>query len=448
MHRALWTRSGLRVAMLLRRSVSWTLFEALHPEQAVFVADAKRAKRIFATLSTNQLWRVMRINFRSRDDSVLSWDVTLLLVESSLLTTAVCNKVYRWSSRDGITHVVRALSRLKRADPSTDDNFALRAAARNGHTSVVRVLLADSRVDPSAKRCESVFTALRGRHWPVVHLLRNDWRIKQAYLSSIALSLIKMLQHVDTVKLFLINRNKFNQALEVAAAAEHVAVVHWILSTPKYTPSYAAVNAAFSDACSAGNTCIMLLLLRNACTGALLDSDAIHVAAENGHFNIVKLLLADKRLDPTKSDHLSIRLAAEFGYTDIVRLLLADGRANPAACSNFCICSASENGHTDVVRLLLADDRVDPSAFDNHAIRMAAQEGYIDIVKLLLADERVDPSASENGAIRAAARYGHADVVKLLLADERVDPRARNNEAYCSACDCGFRDVLVLLMEL
>ena len=80
---------------------------------------------------------------------------------------------------------------------------------------------------------------------------------------------------------------------------------------------------------------------------------------------------------------------------------------------------ASENGHIDVVRLLLADGRVNPAASDNYAIRLASENGRTDVVRLLLADGRVDPAAKDNYAIREASCYGHVDVVRLLLADVR-----------------------------
>jgi len=50
-------------------------------------------------------------------------------------------------------------------------------------------------------------------------------------------------------------------------------------------------------------------------------------------------------------------------------------------------------GHADVVRLLLADARVDPAAYDNTAIRWSSSMGHAEVVKLLLADGRADPNA-------------------------------------------------------
>jgi ankyrin repeat protein len=63
---------------------------------------------------------------------------------------------------------------------------------------------------------------------------------------------------------------------------------------------------------------------------------------------------------------------------------------------------ASENGHLEIVQLLLADDRVDPSANDNYPIRIALENGHLQIVQLLLADRRVDPSALDNYAVQLA----------------------------------------------
>lgn len=49
---------------------------------------------------------------------------------------------------------------------------------------------------------------------------------------------------------------------------------------------------------------------------------------------------------------------------------------------------ASQNGHLEVIRLLLADSRVNPSANNNAAIRWASRHGYLEIVRLLESDPR------------------------------------------------------------
>jgi hypothetical protein len=79
-------------------------------------------------------------------------------------------------------------------------------------------------------------------------------------------------------------------------------------------------------------------------------------------------------------------------------------------------------GHVEVVKLLLADPRVDPSANDDEAFNDACMDGHVEIVTLLLADTRVNPSANDDEAVQSACRDGSVEVVTLLLADSRVNP--------------------------
>ena len=90
-----------------------------------------------------------------------------------------------------------------------------------------------------------------------------------------------------------------------------------------------------------------------------------------------------------------------------IQLLSLKIRVNPAADENNAIRWASQNGHLEVVKILLQDPRVDPGIFqnwllydkigrgakDNNPIRVASQMGHLEIVKLLMKDPRVDPSA-------------------------------------------------------
>ncbi len=78
-------------------------------------------------------------------------------------------------------------------------------------------------------------------------------------------------------------------------------------------------------------------------------------------------------------------LASKIGHPEVVKLLLADDRVDP---SYKAIIQASRYGHPEVVKLLLTDDRIDPSAQNNDAIMRASSEGNLKVVKLLLADKR------------------------------------------------------------
>ena len=72
--------------------------------------------------------------------------------------------------------------------------------------------------------------------------------------------------------------------------------------------------------------------------------------------DVVKLLL--HYIDPSRRENEAIILAIQNNHPEVVRLLLADGRVNPADSNNREICLASNDGHLEIVRLLLADERV------------------------------------------------------------------------------------------
>ena len=75
---------------------------------------------------------------------------------------------------------------------------------------------------------------------------------------------------------------------------------------------------------------------------------------------------------------------------------------------------AAENGHTEVVRLLLADSRVNPAARDNWPIEVASENGYRKIVRLLLADPRVTPQNKQHKIMKHNLIRNQAIVLNQL----------------------------------
>ena len=61
---------------------------------------------------------------------------------------------------------------------------------------------------------------------------------------------------------------------------------------------------------------------------------------------------------------------------------------DPSARDNYAIRLASENGHKEIVEMLLKDNRVDPKDKGNYAVRVAIKYGHEEIVKMLLQDNR------------------------------------------------------------
>ena len=131
--------------------------------------------------------------------------------------------------------------------------------------------------------------------------------------------------------------------------------------------------------------------LLHVCDPSLNDNEAIKVAAELGHMNIVEILIKDTRVNPADQNNWGIRGAASYGHTDTVAVLLKDTRVNPADQNNNALVWAAKNGHTNTVATLMKDTRVNPADINKFAIRWAAQYGHTNTVATLIKDNRVNP---------------------------------------------------------
>jgi hypothetical protein len=101
--------------------------------------------------------------------------------------------------------------------------------------------------------------------------------------------------------------------------------------------------------------------------------------------------------------HLDPSAIASFHVTaDLNRFYLS--AISPEGIDNFAIRWACQNGHAQIVRMLLADKRGDPSAGGNDAIRWTSCQGHANVVCVLLDDHRVDPSAGDNDALLTLCR--------------------------------------------
>src|SRR4029079_5511997 len=99
---------------------------------------------------------------------------------------------------------------------------------------------------------------------------------------------------------------------------------------------------------------------------------------------------------------------------------------DPSHDANNALLVAVESDDTDVVRLLLTDKRVDPSKQDSKEetglVTVAAIHNHIEIVDIFLKDGRADPSHKDNQALAEAAENDNYDIFLRLLQDPRISP--------------------------
>ena len=114
-----------------------------------------------------------------------------------------------------------------------------------------------------------------------------------------------------------------------------------------------------------------------------VDRDNFLNSCGTGDLEVVEALLP--KMNISGECKLALMYAAQFGHIEVVKLLLADKRVDPSANDNCAIYWAAENGYNRVVELLLKDGRVDPS----DVIQSCVKRGNIEMLKLLLQNTKV-----------------------------------------------------------
>lgn len=298
------------------------------------------------------------------------------------------NIVFRTACGHGHSEVVKLLLKDKRVDPTDAGNDALVRAIKNGHHLVTILLLFNNRVHRSYDRKEALLNAIYHGHKLIVQLLLTDWRLDPSFDGALPLVIACYYGH-DGIARMLMGDERVRQA-----AAENKKLDLGGLGHPSVD---------------------------------LTADDLFLMVVKGGHAGLVGLFLESPDLAEASSDeNRAMILACRSGHPEVVKLLLAFGRFDPTANENKAIQVAARHGHAAVLALLLQHPKVDPSARRNRAIRKSSKYGHAECVRILLADKRVDPSASNNAAIRSASERGHAQVAELLLTDKRVDPKAAN----------------------
>jgi ankyrin repeat protein len=196
------------------------------------------------------------------------------------------------------------------------------------------------------------------------------------------------------------------------------------------------------------------------------NMNALHLAAFNGHSNMVSLLAMNEKYPIDQIDDVNMNAlcwACLRGHPNTVQTLLDKGAdVNPqgGAYSN-ALQAASAQGYLDIVQQLLdkgADINAQGGKYGN-ALQAASIRGHLDIVQRLL-DKGADVNAQggdyENplgvkygNALQAASANGHFDIIQQLL-DKGADINAQGGNygtALQAASTGGHLDIIQLLLD-
>ncbi|GAB2302909.1 hypothetical protein Dimus_036902 [Dionaea muscipula] len=167
--------------------------------------------------------------------------------------------------------------------------------------------------------------------------------------------------------------------------------------------------------------------------------DAFHIAAKQGHLEILKALMEvhpDLSMTYDTSNTTALQTAATQGHIEVVNFLLDSSGSGLATIARSngktALQAAARNGHLEVVKALLEKEpgiamRTDKKG--QTALHMSAKGQNLEVVEELI---KADPSSLNlvdtkgNTPLHVAARKGKTQIVKRLLAYDAIDKTAVN----------------------
>ena len=204
----------------------------------------------------------------------------------------------------------------------------------------------------------------------------------------------------------------------------------------------------FSDAllkaCTLGKTDLARTLCANgadpnACTEGKrepLDEEYLKELRRKRQYDIIRMISA---IHYGAEKESGLHLASENGHVDIVKMLIRNGAdVNVATQKKWtAIHFAASKGHAGVVKVLIQNGADVNALFQTkytgklNALIFAASLGHIDVVSLLLLNGADVNSVDryQNTALHCAIKREHFDVAKLLI-DNGADVNAMNECRY------------------
>jgi len=110
------------------------------------------------------------------------------------------------------------------------------------------------------------------------------------------------------------------------------------------------------------------------------DFDDLVLACENKYIELIKLLLQLKYIDPGKDNNMLIKKYC-CSY-DIIKILLLSTRIDPTVNDNYALRYAGRSNHFDIVDLLLKDKRIREKGTEN-AMKYAIKYDHKKMIEIL-----------------------------------------------------------------
>ncbi|KAJ3273493.1 hypothetical protein HDV01_004413 [Terramyces sp. JEL0728] len=152
-----------------------------------------------------------------------------------------------------------------------------------------------------------------------------------------------------------------------------------------------------------------------------LETQSIHALTDE-HFEMFELLLSNKYYNIHSFTNPILKLLITQNKPDIVVKVLQHKSFKPTKYVDI-FKHLMQTDNIEIAKILLKDKRIDPSQKGNTILKRACIKRKSVFVKLLLNHKKVDPTANDYEALKIAAESGHAEIIELFRNCKKVDQR-------------------------
>ncbi len=331
---------------------------------------------------------------------------------------------------------------------SDQGDSALHLAVTLDRKVVVQRMLANVEIDPNQADSHG-HTAMH------LAILKNDLALFKLFLSCPLVNLHQLIKEGLSI-------------IDLIAVEGHRPMLEALLDKVSVNQKWQQemINDALVAAAANGQQQIVDLLLRKyRCNPDSLsnpcNSSAIGMAAQNGHIDIVRLLL-HFNADPINQSEVSppaLHVAIAGRHKQVFELLLALPNMDPNtldACGFTPLILAAQYGLSDYAVLLLQHKKIDINQTGNlgqTALLTAVLAGQQACFEQLMQDKRIDVNkASKNGhfPLYEACRLGLTAMVRQLISYKTIDLFAQQNDettALNAAAQSGKSEIVEMLLD-
>lgn len=203
--------------------------------------------------------------------------------------------------------------------------------------------------------------------------------------------------------------------------------------------------------------------------------NSFHLAADNGHVNIMTYLLSfspSLLSMPDQDGNTPLHHASAHGFIQAVTFLCDDAK-HPLVVRNkqgeTPLHLATKYCHFDVVKFLVDDMDYDPTMKDSTIgctpLHLAAKSGCLDVVQYLASEKDCNFECKTSHQKKGKAKHivsgrtplhyasygGHCDIVTYLIEDQLCNPCCTDDQGFTPlhlACQEGHSDVVRYLFSL